>query len=178
MIQNESICNDNNTHEKILQIISELNSYFESIKTSINNQVADVFKAYAHLTHSGYTSHNKEILMIYMKFTETINRIQYKSIADLKIFIENNQNQDELKSLSKDELVVKAIGGSCVFISYTDLKKKLRKPMREELFLGLIVECDWYLSSNQILFIRNNFQKGPTQQLHFNKVIFFFFNFK
>ena len=101
---------------------------------------------------SGQTSKTEEIKKIYSSFTKTISRLQSKAIGDFKRFSENVENKNDLKCLSMEELLAKSIASACLFISYDDLAKEIRK---DELVIGLIVECNWYLTNLQASFIKN-----------------------
>ena len=63
---------------------------------------------------------------------------------------------------------------SCFFILHDELEEKYKK---EELCIGLIVECNWYLTYNQSILISNNFRTAVLELTSLNEVIFFELSF-
>ena len=104
---------------------------------------------------NGKTAENDQIKLISISLCKTVTQVQSKSIDKFKSLtecynIKNNTN-------SFEELLDKFMRiESCLFIPYDELEEHIQK---EELCIGLIVECNCYLSDNQSTLIRNNFQK-------------------
>ena len=142
--------------ENIMKITSFLNSNYGSMKIEASSRAKKLVELNK---KSDQTFKNQEIQKIFSSLNKTISRIQAKAIGDFKRFSENVANKNDLKLLSNEELLAKSIDCTCLLIKHNDLDEEFRK---DELAMGLIVECDWYLNENQSLFIRHNFHKDAT----------------
>ena len=135
------------------------------MRSKIETRAKDLFELNK---QNGKTAKNYEIKKISMSLCKTVTQVQSKSIDKFKSLTESydiKNNTNSFEEMLEEFMRIE----SCLFIVYDELEEKYQK---DELCIGLIIECDWYLTANQLIFIRNNFRKDQFELNSLDEVIF------
>ena len=133
--------------EKInFEIKNEINLYYDLIKGDI-----DYFCQSKICKMEQNEMDTKEVKAIYLKWIKIVETIQNKVMDAFKNFISIQSN---LFNKSKLDLLHSHLK-SVMFIPEKDISER----KQWQFPLGLLIQCDWWLSANQLDFIRSHLVK-------------------
>lgn len=142
----------------IAKLKFDLDDYYDLMKNQLDIRAHTLFAA------NEKSGKNESIKKCYLEWIENIDRVLNRSMREISVFV---NDPDKMKLLSDrgnscEELLAVACSCSVFVLGNDELKLGLKE--KEDWLLGVLVECDWYLTQNQCLFLRQKLEKENSKE--------------